>query len=97
MEKIKIKAYVFAKLHDWGDDEVSYYVFSFEASNQGYILLEEIEIETDRPSRESLVNGTVAALRELQSKKRADAERECTQIDERIQSLLCLENKPSEV
>ena len=97
MDKIKVKAFVHASLSEYAEGGVRYTVFSVDMSDNSYILVEEIEVEIERPAYETIVNGTVTALRKLQKNKLAEAQSEVNKIEERIQSLLCIENKPSEV
>jgi hypothetical protein len=94
--KVKIKQIAHAILRQYVDGGVDYSFFCSDMSAHGYIPIEEVEIEIEAPLYSDLVNGTVKVLREAQKQKRAQAQMECDQIDEQIQSLLCLENKPSE-
>ena len=94
-----IQAFVHAQIstYSWEEGKVSFYIFSSDMSKHGYTLVDTVEVEFDEPDHASIVNGTVKLLREKQKQTRADAELACTQIDEQINNLLCIENKPTEV
>lgn len=96
MEKVTVKGVVHARINQFSEGGVDYSIHSQDMSqyNMG-IVVQEVEIEIDAAKNTDIVNGTVNAMRDQQKKKRAEAEKECTQIEEAIQRLLCIENSPS--
>lgn len=91
---MKQKAYVHAQYNDW-EKEYRFSVWSHDMSGvQGYVLVQEIEVEFDAPPRDVLVNGTIEAYRKEQQKIRADAESKVNRLQQAIDDLLCLEYKP---
>jgi hypothetical protein len=59
---------------------------------QGYVHIGEATITVDVPPERELVDSKVASLREEISKARADSTAKVTQLEGRIQQLLCIEN-----
>ena len=91
---MKLKVYIGAQA-PYSGTEFMYSAFSFDPSNMGYILVDEMEIEFNEPPRDVLVNGAISAYRAEQQKIRAEAQSKITLLDEKIQSLLALEFTPT--
>lgn len=91
---MKIKVFIHAQwdeynkkynFHPWGYD-------MSESSDCGP-LVEKLEVEFNPPPNEVLVNGTIATYRKQQQNIRAAAEMECNSLQQKIDDLLCIENK----
>ena len=94
-ETMKIKVYIHAAWNEW-DKEYSFRPWSQDMSSQASCgpLVGEVEIDFTPPPREVMVNGQIASFREQQKQIRAESERQCMEIQERIDNLLCIEHKP---
>lgn len=64
-----------------------------DMSEYGHVILTTQELTFDMPDEGELKNMEISALKKEQSKIRAEAEEKATRIEERIQSLLCIESK----
>ena len=99
-----VKAFIHAKIEqyfthisDGIKDRVGYAIFPFDMTKNGYTLVKEIEVEFDEPGYKDVVAGTVQAMREKQAELRDEVNTKVANIEEQIQRLLCIENKPTEV
>lgn len=81
---MKLKIYIHAKYCEFRKE--------YDSEHFG-VVVEETEVEFTPPPYEVLVNGTIAAYRAKQKKIRADAESEVNILQQRINDLLCIENK----
>ena len=79
---------------DW-EDEYKYSVFSSDMSACGYIpiLAKEIEVTFDIPDGFDPVNAHIDTLKEEKQKIAAEAQVKMNNLEEQIQSLLCIEDK----
>jgi|GEM_PF-4766972 len=60
----------------------------------GWVLIESKPVEFARPSKDADWSaGAIELTRMEQKKVRAEAEAKCIALEDRIQSMLCLENK----
>ena len=97
-----VKAFIHAKLEphftDVGgiEQRVGYSIFSFDMTKNGYTMVKEIYVEFDEPAYKDVVAGTVQAMREKQAELRAEVNTKVANIEEQIQRLLCIENKPTQ-
>lgn len=80
--------------HPNGFDSADYYsIYQGAMETQGWYKVKDIEVEFTPPTREEVIPSAVAALREAQTKIRAEAEKRSVQIEEQIRNLLCLTNE----
>lgn len=89
---MKIKVFIHAKWDEW-DKEYRFYPWGQDmssSSNEVGPLVGTHEFDFDAPPHEVLVNGTIESFRKV----RAEAELRCNQIQEQINTLLCIEHKP---
>jgi hypothetical protein len=90
---VKINATVHVKYCEYMRQH-EYYVFHHDdMREQGYIPVHTAEIEFDEPPTEVLLSGTVDAFRAEQKRIQAEATARVTDIDRRINELLCIEHK----
>ena len=90
---IKLKIFITCAVHETSE---TYHVETTGLGRKwyednGYLVLEEREIEVERRSREELLQPAVAQLRKKQQSIRATAEKDCVEIDGKINRLLQLE------
>ncbi len=66
-----------------------------DMSKYGYIKIGEVEVSVDYdlPENFNFTQAEIDALRKEQKRIQAEAQNKITQIEEHIQSLLCLEHK----
>jgi hypothetical protein len=96
MGKVQVKGLVHALVSPF-TGEIQYAIHNTDMSSYGCgSVIKEITVEVDELSKADLTNGTIRSLRETQARKRAEAEMECNNIEERIQRLLCIENDAGE-
>lgn len=91
---MKIEVFIHAQ---WSEYEKKYHFrpWGYDMTSNGDCgpLVEKLEIEFSPPPDAVLVNGTIEAYRKQQQNIRATAEMQCNQLQERINDLLCIENK----
>ena len=84
---------VTAYIHHHKDNPEAYYLQGYDGSSYGGILIEKREIEFFVPSIEDRTKLCVEELNKEITKIQATAYKEITEVQEKIQKLLCLENK----
>lgn len=91
---MKAKAFIHAQWDEW-DKKYSFHVWGADMSSQEGCgpLVETVEVEFTAPPHEVLVNGTIEGYRKQQQKVRAEGERLVNELQQRINDLLCIENK----
>lgn len=91
---MKIQGFIHAQWNEW-DKEYHFQVWGHDMSSQESCgpLVETVVIEFTAPPREVLVNGTIEGYRKQQQKIRAEGERLVNELQQRINDLLCIENK----
>lgn len=93
--KISVEVFIHAKLNSISK-EVYYSAYSCDMTRyEGGTLVEVIKLEIDEPLYDQVVAETVMKMREKQAELRGEAEKKVANIEQQIQNLLCLENKPS--
>jgi hypothetical protein len=83
------------KCKDWCDQHAT----DFYRRDQGMVLvcLKEVTLfDSEHVTREEVVTGMVAGLREKQTELRAEAQASCNLIEEKINKLLCITDQRSE-
>ena len=92
--KIKQTAFVHAEKDcvKGGHNLVLYYS---DMSQYGYIFIGEVEVSVDfdLPDNFSFTQAEIDVLRKEQKRIQAEAQNKVTRIEEKIQSLLCIEHK----
>lgn len=89
----KITVLLHASISEYEDKKINYSTYSTDMSKYGCgIPVKEIDIEFDEPEYSDIVAGTISILREKKAEKRAEAELEVNNIEQKIQNLLCIEN-----
>ncbi|CDY79427.1 hypothetical protein BGLT_02208 [Caballeronia glathei] len=96
MATITIKGAIFALQHRW-ERAPSYTFYSFDASDEHTVKVCDHEFTVEIPDDFDLRPGLVANLEREKEKLRAAFTARVTEINGQIQSLLAIENKPSEV
>lgn len=93
---MKVKGYIHAQYDEY-EKEYRFSIWTHDMTScQGYVLVEEVEIEFNAPPHEVLVNGTIAAYKAEQQKIRAEAESKVNRLQRAIDDLLCIEYKPAQ-
>lgn len=91
--KKKFNIYITAQVSQHTEGGIRYEAWDMDMSGEsGRILITKTELEVEI-STDDMRPQFVGALREEQQKIRAESERQVTRIEERIQSLLCIESK----
>jgi hypothetical protein len=92
---MKLDVYIHAQYDEY-EKKYDFRVWSHDMTGSEYIgpLVGKTEIEFEPPPHEVMVNGTIATYRLQQQKIRAEAEKNCQQLQQRINDMLCLEHKP---
>ena len=96
---MKIKLFYFYNTGYVMDEEKHMEVTSIDwrGAYQGdRVFIQELEVDVpdcDVPSKEELANGMIEVLKEQKKSILAETHRKVSAIDERIQQLLCLDNK----
>ena len=95
---MKIKVYIHADYDEY-EKVFRFKAWSHDMTGSEYCgpLVMQTEVEFTPPPHEVLINGTVETYRAMQKKVLAEAERERTVIQQRIDDLLCIEYKPETV
>ena len=88
-------ASLYRKADSWAEDGYSFSIMNGQTDMEkhGYLLLDTKEVTFNMPDVGDMTNREIAALRKEQSSIRAEAEEKATRLEERIQSLLCIESK----
>ena len=70
-------------------------LFYSDMSQYGYIFIGEVEVSVDYdlPDNFNYTQAEIDSLRKEQKRIQAEAQNKITRIDEKIQSLLCIEHK----
>ena len=92
---MKIKVYIHASYCEY-EKTYRFQVWGQDMSTVEHVgpLVATEEVEFTPPPHDVLVNGTIEMYRAQQKKVRAEAERLNTELQERINNLLCIEYKP---
>jgi len=93
MAKIQITTLLHMQAPAYGETEPTFRLYPFDMSRHGCALIGERTVEVDVPEEFDPKPALINALREEQAEIRAEAQGKVNRIEERIQSLLCLENK----
>lgn len=92
MSTKKMTVFVHLSNSQWGAG-TEYSLFNLDMTDYGYTLVATSEIEFEEPSRNDVVAGLVRGLRHEQQEIKAEAQSKVNRLQERIDSLLCLEYK----
>ena len=92
--KIKQTAFVHAK-KDYVKGGHNLVLYFSDMSQYGYIFIGEVEVSVDfdLPDNFSFTQAEIDVLRKEQKHIQAEAQNKITRIEEKIQSLLCIEHK----
>lgn len=93
---MKIKVYVHAKYEDW-EKEWQFRPWSCDMSESAAGFgkcVAEVEVEFQEPPHDVLVNGQIEAWRAEQRRIRAEAEKNCNELERQIGEIQCIEYKP---
>jgi hypothetical protein len=86
----KVEETVCYYLKEWSNaDGLAYY------KKEGYVLVEVKDVEFEELTHDAVVQGTVEALRARKVQVQAEAQKNLTEIDRKINCLLALEYVPS--
>ena len=93
--KISIKTTAFIHAQRSYGGKYEFTVFQSDVSGYGYFLVckKEIEVTADIDDNFSIDAAEIASLKEQKKKIQAEANKKIVEIEERIQSLLCIEYK----
>lgn len=96
--KVKIKGFVHWHKYEW-DSEPQYAIWRCDMSDNGpeYVCIGEREFETEIPDDFDPRPSQISALRKAKQEILADAQLKVNNIEEQIQSLLCIEHKAAAV
>jgi hypothetical protein len=97
MATVKINAYVHQQTSRYGEEEhVHYVVFhSEDMTSCGYVLIGPVEIDYTLPEDFNPVAAEVAAINKQIGKLKDECRTNVRRLNDRIQQLLCIENKPT--
>ena len=92
--KIKQTAFVHAE-KDYVKGGHNLVLYFSDMSQYGYIFIGEVEVSVDfdLPDNFSFTQAEIDVLRKEQKRIQAEAQNKITRIEEKIQSLLCIEHK----
>ena len=92
--KIKQTAFVHAE-KDYVKGGHNLVLYFSDMSQYGYIFIGEVEVSVDYdlPDNFSFTQAEIDVLRKEQKRIQAEAQNNITRIEEKIQSLLCIEHK----
>ena len=90
---MKLPIYIFAKYDDY-EKKYRFHAWGYDMTGSDVgVLVEKREVSFDPPPHSALVEGTIAEYKETQKKIVAEAEKKRNEIQQKINDLLCLENK----
>lgn len=86
---------VYIHAHRDYKDEIKFSAFGCDMSQYGYTLLEtkQVSVEFDIADDFNLDAEEIKAMRAEQKRILAEAQNQVTRLEERIQSMLCIEHK----
>ena len=92
---IKKTMFVHAQKSYFGEEEFMLNLMSCDMSQFGYIFIGEVEVSVnyDLPDNFNYTQAEIDVLRKEQKRIQAEAQNKITRIEEKIQSLLCIEHK----
>ena len=92
---IKSTMFVHAEKAYNGEDEFILSILACDMSKYGYVLLGAVEVSADfdLPEDFNFTQAEIDSLRKEQKCIQAEAQKNITRIEEKIQSLLCIEHK----
>lgn len=79
----------------YGEEEFKLNLMACDMSKYGYIFIGEVEVSVnyDLPDNFNYTQAEIDVLRKEQKRIQAEAQNNITRIEEKIQSLLCIEHK----
>ena len=94
---IKSTMFVHAEKAYFGEEEFNLSLLACDMSQYGFILIGEVEVSVDYdlPDNLNITQLEIDSLRKAQKRIQAEAQNNITRIEEKIQSLLCIEHKVS--
>ena len=92
---IKSTMFVHAEKEYGGEEEFKLKLLACDMSQYGFILIGEVEVSVDYdlPDNFNYTQAEIDSLRKEQKRIQAEAQNNITRIEEKIQSLLCIEHK----
>ena len=92
---IKSTMFVHARKSYFGEEEFKLNLMACDMSNYGYVCIGEVEVSVDYdlPDNFNYTQAEIDVLRKEQKRIQAEAQNNITRIEEKIQSLLCIEHK----
>ena len=94
---MKIHAFLYYNMPDWKSKETYISAWPCNVGDDDYrTFISEMDLEVEGleiPKMEQLIEKRVAAMRDQIEKIKADSFMQIKEIEEKIQQLLCLENK----
>ena len=92
---IKKTMFVHAEKAYFGEEEFKLNLMACDMSKYGYIFIGEVEVSVnyDLPDNFNYTQAEIDVLRKEQKRIQAEAQNNITRIEEKIQSLLCIEHK----
>ena len=92
---IKKTMFVHAEKAYFGEEEFKLSLMACDMSKYGYIFIGEVEVSVnyDLPDNFNYTQAEIDSLRKEQKRIQAEAQKNITRIEEKIQSLLCIEHK----
>ena len=90
--KIEIKGAIFLQKYDW-QDEAQYVFREYDSDSEDRIKVCDHSFTVDVPEKFDPKPALIKVLRGQQDALRAKSEQMITRIEEKIQSLLCIEAK----
>ena len=92
---IKKTMFVHAEKAYFGEEEFNLSLLACDMSQYGFILIGEVEVSVDYdlPDNFNFTQAEIDVLRKEQKRIQAEAQNNITRIEEKIQSLLCIEHK----
>ena len=92
---IKSTMFVHAQKSYFGEEEFNLSLLACDMSEYGYIFIGEVEVSVnyDLPDNFNITQLEIDSLRKEQKRIQAEAQNNITRLEEKIQSLLCIEHK----
>lgn len=92
--RVKIKIFLHWQHNTYKDSPWEIWSCDMSGSFKDCVLVGEREVEVEVPDDFDPRPGMIDALKKQKTQVLAEAQRKATQIEERIQQLLCIEHKP---
>lgn len=92
---MKITGYIHAEYNEW-EKKYVFKVWSMDMSSTPHCgpLVSTCDIEFEAPPHEVLVSGTIEKYREMQKQILAESEKRRSELEQKINELLCIEYRP---